>query len=159
MILVSCMANDLVELDDREFTKTDIVEALFSVEGNLSAAAKILGVRRNKLASFINNNRELRAIHMDFMEAMIDAAQDVVFTAVKDGDYDAAAFVLTTLGKDRGYSSKQEFLVKKEVHVKDMDLEELSSRKHELLETLAKKLGYVKASDVKQIELKAEKIK
>jgi hypothetical protein len=83
-----------VKLGDLTVTEIDIVRALEATEGSIADAAEVLGVKRYVLASTIGGNEYLRNIHMDFLEAGIDAAQRVVFAAVKAGKLEAATFLL-----------------------------------------------------------------
>lgn len=112
MVEITAQAKQ-VRLGDLTVSEIDIVNALEEKEGSIAEAAEALGVKRHVLASAISSNEYLRNIHMDFLEAGIDAAQRVVFAAVKAGKLDAATFVLSTLGKDRGFSTKQELTLKK----------------------------------------------
>ncbi len=133
---------NVVQLSNRTVAEAEIVAALEAAEGSIADAAASLGVKRHVLASAISRSEYLRAVHMDFLEAGIDAAQRVVFTAVKQGRLEAATFVLSTVGKERGFSTKQELkLSKAEPRFKDMSEAELTEFIQSNKDTLAELLG------------------
>lgn len=121
------MSTDIIVIGDKQLTVQDIANALYEVNGNLAKAAEILGVRRGKLFTAINRHSDLRELHEDFLEAAIDNAQANVFEAVEAKNYAASCFLLSTLGKERGYSTKQELTVKK-AEVEELSDEELRAR-------------------------------
>lgn len=117
----------LVTLGDSAWPEADIVRALEVAEGSIADAATALGVKRHILATAISRNEYLRNVHIDFLEAGIDAAQKIVFDAVKQGNLTAATFVLSTIGKDRGFSTKQELTLRKAERADDMSDDELTA--------------------------------
>lgn len=125
-----------------------VLAALLRSSGSIADAAALLGVRRHELATRISRDPELRQYHMDFVESAIDKAQQNVFQAVANGDYAASQFVLTTLGKGRGFSTKQELsLVKEEAlsELSEAELEEKLRRAQERLTALLDKPNSPKA--------------
>jgi hypothetical protein len=89
-----------------------IIAALEQAEGILVDAATLLGIKRYELEDRLNDDPYLNRIHLSIVEGMIDGAQKNIFTAVKAGNYAASVFVLTTLAKERGYSTKAELSLK-----------------------------------------------
>jgi hypothetical protein len=119
----------LVLVGEAHIPQAEIIAALEAAKGNLSEAAEALGVRRHNLARVITGDSELRSIHMDCLERHIDAAQSVVFKAVEQGNYVAATFVLSTIGKEAGWSTKQELTLRtKEPNLNDLNEVELMDR-------------------------------
>lgn len=90
--------------------------------GNLSHAARQLGVARSALQAFINRHPELRQIVTDQREAIVDSAENALAAAVLDKQGWAVCFTLKTLGRSRGYieqveqqhSGQLEVIVKRE---------------------------------------------
>jgi hypothetical protein len=86
-----------------------ICEALLECDGNVSAAAKWLSaelripVARQYVAGRISRSSALQEILEDIRETVIDDAESNVFRAVRAGRIEESKFVLTTIGKDRGY--------------------------------------------------------
>lgn len=87
----------------------DIIKALKKFKGNLSMAAEYLGCERNTIYARMQKNpniqkarEEAEERRLDLYEAAIDKA------ALVNGDVSAIKYVLSTRGKKRGYSEKQE---------------------------------------------------
>lgn len=106
------MSNNLVVVEGRTITSCQIIAALEESEGILGEAAKLLGIKRYELEDALNADQNLNRIHLSIVEGMIDIAQRNVFSAVKDGNYAASIFILQTLAKERGYSTKSELSLK-----------------------------------------------
>ena len=87
----------------------DIIKALKKFKGNLTMAAEFLGCDRGTIYKRMQNNpniqkarEEAEERRLDLYEAAIDKA------ALVNGDVSAIKYVLSTRGKKRGYSEKQE---------------------------------------------------
>lgn len=83
--------------------------AIIKHRGILTKAARSLGY--NSVASFNNRVRKTPALRQAAEEArysLVDNAEAVVADAVDAGDVKAAQFVLTRLGKDRGWTERKE---------------------------------------------------
>jgi hypothetical protein len=119
-------------VEGKTLTVDDFAEALHEARGNLSQAAEALGIKRHQLARHVEHVDYLRAIHLDWIERAIDRAQSNVFLAVESGDYAASTFILTTLGKERGYSTKQEMQLVKSVDINELSEEELVAQLEQL---------------------------
>lgn len=80
--------------------------ALWMHNGNVTEAAKTLKVSSSRLRSFIKSSAYLSAEAAEAREQLVDKAEDVVREALNDPDRaDAMArFVLSSLGKTRGYN-------------------------------------------------------
>jgi hypothetical protein len=89
-------------------TTTAVVSALNATHGNVSAAARSLGVTRRAVGKRINGDAALKQALIDAREAMVDDAERALADAVKDGQPWAVQFVLKTLGKSRGYVERKE---------------------------------------------------
>lgn len=98
-----------------KFTKNAVIEALRKHEGFLNRAAESLGGTRQGLAKFIKKHADLTEIVEDYRLVRIEAAEETVFGAVRNGNLSAAMFVLKTLGKDRGWVEGKQMDVSREV--------------------------------------------
>ena len=94
-------------------TLEEIQEALTRCRGNKSAVARELGIRRTNLVDRINSHPELILHAGELVDEVIDRAEQNVFEGVFDGadvvrQDQASRYILSTLGKNRGYSTRQE---------------------------------------------------
>lgn len=83
--------------------------------GNLTAAARSLGVTRKALYNWVERDEELQQAVRDARESIIDIAENKLLQAINSGDMTAIIFTLKTLGKARGY------IETKEVKVSDIE--------------------------------------
>ena len=89
-------------------TVSQIENALLQAAGNVSYAAKSLGVSRVTLYRRINDSAALKQILTDSREELKDIAESALKRAVINGEGWAVCFALKTIGKDRGYVERQE---------------------------------------------------
>lgn len=82
--------------------------ALTAKAGNVSEAARALGVTRWGLQKRINQSAELQQVLKDAREEMVDIAESVARQEIRNGNTAMTIFVLKTLGKERGYVERQE---------------------------------------------------
>lgn len=91
--------------ENSRVTGAQILDALEENMGNLTMAARDLGMARSALKTRIDNNPELRLALDDLREGVVDVAETNMFKRVYGGaDPGAERFVLSTLGKSRGYT-------------------------------------------------------
>jgi hypothetical protein len=88
-----------------KLSNSDVYEQLVASEGNVSHAAKQLGVSRTWLQNKIDRNVVLAAMMNDRREGIVDQAEQNVFADVLKNDPTANRFVLQTIGKHRGWAS------------------------------------------------------
>lgn len=83
--------------------------ALWRANGNVSDAAKLLKTTSLRLRNFIKSSKRLTDEQREMQEVLLDKAEQVAAEALDDADTgrkDAMArFVMTNLGKDRGYGT------------------------------------------------------
>jgi transposase-like protein len=84
------------------------VEALTASLGNVSDAARHLGVSSRTIHRWLAQHPHLRQLVDAERDRILDKAEQNVFEAVERGDLRASWFVLRTLGKDRGYAERTE---------------------------------------------------
>ena len=94
--------------DGRPLTITDeqIEETLYKCLGNVSSAAKMLGLSRQWLKQRIDRSNKLSSVLNESRDTIIDIAELKLIKAVESGEPWAISLILKTLGKVRGYSEK-----------------------------------------------------
>jgi hypothetical protein len=89
--------------------KIEEIEAqLIEQQGNLSAAARKLGMSRRGVQKRVEKSPQLQEVLEDARETMVDDAENVLRDKLKAGDLAAAMFIAKTLGKNRGYVERTE---------------------------------------------------
>src|SRR5262245_9745252 len=71
--------------------------------GNRAAIARAFGVSRQAVSKFISHHPELQQKLVDEVESLCDHAESQLELLVLGGDFKAIKYVLSTLGKNRGY--------------------------------------------------------
>lgn len=89
-------------------TAEQIKHALEGASGNISYAAKSLGVSRSTLYRRIDASPALKVVLADSREELKDIAESALKRAVIAGEGWAVCFALKTVGRDRGYVERQE---------------------------------------------------
>lgn len=97
-----------IAMPARKFTEMQAVEALLACYGNVSAAARALGVKHSTLFYRLKKSVRLQEARMEAEEQALDIAEDSLIKAVKAGEAWAVCFLLKTKGKRRGYVERQE---------------------------------------------------
>ena len=87
-----------------KLTVKAVQDKLQKANGNLTAAARHLGVARNSLAEFIHRRPALGKVLADCRESRVDTAESGLDKAIKNGEAWAIALTLKTLGARRGYA-------------------------------------------------------
>lgn len=81
--------------------------ALWMTAGNISKAAEILKTTSLRLRNFVKASKRLTDEQKEMQEVLLDKAESVAAEALEDEDATRrdtmARFVMTNLGKDRGY--------------------------------------------------------
>lgn len=87
-----------------------IESALNAAHGNVSSAARALGVARRTVYQHIQDSQTLKGILADAREFRVDTAEDRLFDAVEAGDMTAIIWTLKASpeAKRRGWGEKQE---------------------------------------------------
>jgi hypothetical protein len=96
----------------------DILKAVRGNRGNVTRTAKELKMNRTALERRISNNPKIRKIveeeRLSYREEKLDLAEEDLMRRLENGDWHATKYVLSTLGRDRGYVERQEFEETKE---------------------------------------------
>lgn len=93
---------------NRNYTATEVENALRNTKGMVSVAARSLGMTRQALYNRIHKSTALQELIADEREAMTDTAELALHRAIVGGEAWAICFYLKTMGKSRGYVERQE---------------------------------------------------
>lgn len=91
-----------------KLTPENVRDAIDQSGGIVSHVAKRLGCSRQGLYKWLGKNPELGRAIFDERERLLDKAESNLAVAVEAGHLGASMYVLSTLGKDRGYSRRIE---------------------------------------------------
>jgi len=91
-----------------DYTEQELSFAIIDCGGYISAIAKTLGCKIESLRQAINNNPDLKELVYEQREELLDNAERGLVKAVNAGKLDAIKFVLSRLGRNRGYGQKLE---------------------------------------------------
>lgn len=83
-------------------------EAITQSHGILAAAARRLKVSRTAVYKATKRHPTLKTVLDDARAEVLDLAESRLFEAVNAGNLTAVIYLLSTLGKDRGYVTRQE---------------------------------------------------
>ena len=86
--------------------KEMVLEAIKGSGGIVSTVSKRLGCAWSTARTYIDKWEDTQKAFLDEREAILDMAEGVIDNSVKDGNTQDAKWVLSTLGKDRGFSEK-----------------------------------------------------
>jgi len=84
-------------------TVEQVEHALKQTAGNVSSAARALGVSRTTLYNKINASTTLQQALTEYREELVDIAESALRREVLNGNITAIIFTLKTQGKERGY--------------------------------------------------------
>ena len=110
-----------------------IIDALIQSRGCVTRAAQIVGVHRRTVTRWLTAHPKLREIVEDSRDQLIDTAEHNLFEAAEKGDLAACRFILTTLGKARGYSTRKEIEQPRVRTLEDLSSNELLAFRQERL--------------------------
>ncbi len=90
------------------FVKEDVVAAIYATNGNFAQMAVCLGRRRSSVRNFILANLDVKDIYDEVHEVFLDTVEQSHASLALGGDGPSLRFILATLGKDRGYTTRIE---------------------------------------------------
>lgn len=88
------------------YTVTDMAEAIRETAGIKTAAARRIGCSVGTVNNYIERYPTVAAAYEQARAGIVDMAESVLVRRLNAGEWDAAKFVLTTLGKDRGWTPR-----------------------------------------------------
>jgi len=89
-------------------SKKAIIEAIKDSGGIMSTIARRLGVTWHTADSWVKQYDETKQALQDERETILDLAESTLFRNIKDGNSQDAKWLLSTMGKNRGYSERHE---------------------------------------------------
>lgn len=92
----------------KRLTKRAKLEAITGSGGILTDIAAKCGVHRKTVAAWRDADPDIAAALESEREATVDLAESVIQNALRENDVVAAKYVLSTLGKGRGYTTRSE---------------------------------------------------
>jgi hypothetical protein len=95
----------------------DTAVAIMVTGAVLSDMSKLLGRSRVTISSYIGKNPHLAELVDEVAETFLDEVEKLHKGAALQGDLGAQRFILTTLGKDRGYVTRTDHKVESKTQV------------------------------------------
>lgn len=92
----------------KKYTLAQAEQALLKNYGNVSAAARSLGVAHPTLFDAIKKHERLQKAREQAQEQALDKAEHALLKAIDKGEGWAVCFLLKTIGKKRGYVEGRE---------------------------------------------------
>ena len=92
----------------REISATQYQEAIVAAHGILSSAARRLGCSRTAIHKACKRHPTVQKALDEARDEILDLAESRLFEAVNAGSLPAVMFMLSTIGRDRGYVTRQE---------------------------------------------------
>jgi len=91
-----------------KLTKLKVMKSLKATHGIKKYMCEVLGVNRQTLYRYLKSNPELESEMQEHLEYITDIAEFNLIENIKKGNPWAVRYWLSTRGKHRGYSTKQE---------------------------------------------------
>lgn len=95
--------------------KKKFTEAVDGSLGLISNIAARLKVNRLTVYRFLDNNPDMRELVMLEKDKIVERAETGLFKRINEGDWNAIRYILNRLGKDKGYTLKNEVSFKGEM--------------------------------------------
>ena len=92
----------------KRYKNSDFEEAIKGSGGIMSAVAKRVGCDWQTAQRFIKNSDKLAKMFEAEREIVLDMAESTLFNSIKAGDTSDAKWLLSRLGKERGYAERKE---------------------------------------------------
>jgi len=89
----------------QRFSAAEVIAAIRAGGGIKTAAAKRLGCDVDTLDNYCSRYPMVDAAYRQARAGVVDAAESILLQRLAAGEWDAAKFVLTTLGRDRGWGN------------------------------------------------------
>lgn len=86
-----------------QFSVKDVADALIANAGIKTAAAKRVGCSVDTIDRYIERYPTVREAYEQARVGIVDMAESILIGKLNAREWDAAKFVLTTIGKDRGW--------------------------------------------------------
>lgn len=90
------------------YDPVDVAAAILMTGGVFSQMASLLGRNRNRVRDYVLSRPEVKRVYDEVRESILDEVECSVIKSALNGDTANQRFILTTLGKDRGYTTRVE---------------------------------------------------
>lgn len=98
-------------------TDKQIIKAIEQSRGLMAVAARRLGCSRQTLYSRRDKSPAIRQAIEDARDLTTDLAENALYQAIQEGEAWAVCFYLKTIGRERGYTERQQIEHSGEVSV------------------------------------------
>ena len=88
-------------------TQEEILKAIKGSKGITTQVAKRLGVSWDTAQKYINSNNTNKTAFKNERESVLDLAESVIHKSITNGNTQDAKWLLSTLGKKRGYGDSE----------------------------------------------------
>ena len=92
------------------FTQEQVIKALVETRGVKTPAAEALHCDPSTVRRYIERYPAVKDAYECAIQSAIDLAQSKLIVLIEREDWRAIRFMLTTLGKDRGFTERQEIV-------------------------------------------------
>jgi len=92
----------------RNFTCEQVTIAIKGTAGIVSNIAKKLACDWSTASRYIGKWDATKVAYANEKEAVLDLAESTLVKSIRDGDVQSAKWILSTKGKERGYTERQE---------------------------------------------------
>jgi len=96
-------------------TKKSILKAIEGSNGIVSNVASSLGCAWVTAKNYIESTPQFKEKFLHAREALLDIAENAISTSIKDGNTQDAKWLLSTLGKKRGFVEKSQLELSGEI--------------------------------------------
>ena len=92
----------------RKITKRALKNAIEqNADGSVSTVSRYLNIARSTFYRYLDSWPEIREIWEDKRQGSIDELESTAFTLAKEGNASLLMFLLSRLGRNRGYSDEE----------------------------------------------------
>lgn len=92
----------------KDFTDEQIIEAISGTGGIMSTIAERMGVSWYTAQKNVERNETTMRAYEDEKEITLDMVESMAIRAIKNDDHQMIRYYLSTKGKKRGFTEKQE---------------------------------------------------
>ena len=92
----------------KKYKNSDFERAIVGSGGVISTIAKRMGCNWSTARKRIYESPRLLSLYNDERETILDMAESTIFNNIKNGDTQDAKWLLSRLGKNRGYAERRE---------------------------------------------------
>lgn len=90
-------------MSEQRYTTEEVIAAITRARGIKVVAAKALGCNRLTIDNYIARHPTVKAAYEEQRATLVDIAEAQLLKKLDSAEWDAIKYVLSTLGKERGY--------------------------------------------------------